>query len=362
MTLTTLAVALVLMPLAIVPAPPPTTAPNSPPTTPGPANSPDVANNDESARPAMREIELPLTRFELLGTGGEPRTQLRIDLEVGQRHRVELTAENLRNRFSEDGQRQMERPLPFRTVLLTEVTEIEADGTATVAIVVESSAAEPSRLHTVEEAAAMRAAARALAGLRMQVRVTETGRLLALRAEPPRPDDDEHRETAERQLQRVADAIARTIVPLPEVAVGPGARWDTIVNERFEGVERRQIGEFRLERIEVDGDGDGSGDGDEVAVISRRTRISALAQPGNPETIPGASNVEVSHHSGFGQGEIFRSLSLLFPRRSTDETISTVMTTGRIAGERLIVSDQHFARVSAETTEIRARPRRRIGE
>jgi len=320
-------------------------------TANGAADDPDADARPE--RPALREVPVSAPRIEMRSTGDEPHRTLRIKPEVGARHRVDLTIENLRNHFGEAGTRTIERPLPFRTILLTEVTAVDEAGTATVDAVIESSVAQADRLHTADEIDSMRVAAEAMEGLRLQFLVSSTGRIERLLMEPIRTEDPEHTEAAERQATRVVMALTRLVMALPDEAVGENARWRTTIFETVDGVERTNIGEFTLEKS----------DGDDI-VVRRDTRIIGVQQPGDPELIPGAPNVELSHHSGFGKGEIVRTLSFVFPDRVADEFISTSMHTARIAGERIIKQVQTFVRIRAESRAIGddAPPRRRVGD
>jgi Family of unknown function (DUF6263) len=179
---------------------------------------------------------------EVLRDGSEPREALRLAPPAGASARVAMT---LRLGIEQSGasDASLKAP-PIRATIDTTLQDTTPNGDfhATFTYpsfdVLRGGGASASQRRSVERTLAD------FDGLSGDVTVTPRGELVDSNLEIP-PDADTE---ASQLLTQIGDQFRHLTVPLPEAAVGVGARWRATTQLRLNGIETRQVYEYRLKK------------------------------------------------------------------------------------------------------------------
>jgi Family of unknown function (DUF6263) len=191
------------------------------------------------ARPTQ-EQQTPTV--EVLRDGSEPREALRLAPPPGASARVAMT---LRLGIEQSGasDASLKAP-PIRATIDTTLQDTTAEGNFHAAFtypsfdVLRGGGASASQRRSVERTLAD------FDGLSGDVTVTPRGELVDSNLEIP-PDADTQ---ATQLLTQIGDQFRDLTVPLPETPVGVGARWRATTQLRRNGIETRQVYEYRLKK------------------------------------------------------------------------------------------------------------------
>jgi Family of unknown function (DUF6263) len=191
------------------------------------------------ARPTQ-EQQTPT--IEVLRDGSEPREALRLAPPAGASARVAMT---MRLGIEQSGasDASLKAP-PIRATIETTLQDTTAEGNFHAAFtypsfdVLRGNGASASQRRSVESRLA------SFDGLSGDLTVTPRGELVDSNLEIP-PEADTQ---ATQLLTQIGDQFRDLTIPLPETPVGVGARWRGTTQLRLNGIEARQVYEYRLKK------------------------------------------------------------------------------------------------------------------
>jgi Family of unknown function (DUF6263) len=197
-----------------------------------------VGGEIADARPTQEQ----LPAVEVLRDGSEPREALRLAPPAGASAQVAMT---LRLGIEQSGasDASLEAP-PIRATIDTALQDTTPTGDfhATFAYpsfdVLRGGGASASQRRSVERTLAP------FDGLSGELTVTPRGELVDSNLEIPPTADTE----ATQLLTQIGDQFRDLTIPLPETPVGVGARWRATTQLRLNGIETRQVNEYRLKK------------------------------------------------------------------------------------------------------------------
>jgi Family of unknown function (DUF6263) len=190
------------------------------------------------ARPAQEQTPT----VEVLRDGSEPREALRLAPAVGASARVAMT---LRLGIEQSGasDASLQAP-PIRVTIETTLQDTTPNGDFHAAFtypsfdVLRGGGASAGQRRSVERRLAD------FDGLSGDLTVTPRGELVDSNLEIP-PDADTQ---ASQLLTQIGDQFRDLTIPLPETPVGVGARWRATTQLTLNGIETRQVNEYRLRK------------------------------------------------------------------------------------------------------------------
>lgn len=189
-----------------------------------------------------RESQGPSPQVEVLKAGSEPREALRLAPAVGAPESARMTM-----RFGLDQSGVSDAKLnspPLRATIAATLQDITSSGDlhATFSYpqfeVLKGNGASARQRKAVEQALA------GLGGLSGDLTVTPTGALVDSSLNIP-PDVDP---SVSQLLGQLRDQFRDLTVPLPDPEVGAGARWRATTQLTINGIDVRQVYEYRLEK------------------------------------------------------------------------------------------------------------------
>jgi len=183
----------------------------------------------------------------LIDPGSHPRRPLRYRFRPDQAESMVIESRGVGS--TAIGDRQMKLPIPpLRTVYRIEAKEVMAAGDLRFGFRAESMEvieAPGNNLLIVEGAKAL---FRAMEGLRGHGTITSRGIGLEAEVDEPRPKDPMVRQA----VDGIRQSLRQFPIPLPEEAVGKGARWKVRMPVTANGVEVEQTAVYKL--VDVFGD------------------------------------------------------------------------------------------------------------
>lgn len=265
------------------------------------ADASEAAVDDDTAGAAGAAVAIPPATVTVEDAGAEPRRALRLALAAGAEQRVAVSL-GLSMAMTLGGKEIPKATLPpARLVVKVTVEAVDAQGGARYALEVEDAGFDEVAPDAAGVVARLEAGLAAVKGLRGAGAVSARG--LAERAELAAPAG-----VGPEVAQLVAafrQALAQLAVPLPEEAVGLGARWR--VEQRVDqgGLAVTQTATFTLTSLDDAG-------------LSAEVTVAQAAAPGGAV----AGGGELTSFSGGGQGKTTLAFGQLVPTMASS-TIHT---------------------------------------
>jgi hypothetical protein len=123
-------------------------------------------------------------------------------------------------------------------------------------------------------------------------------------------------------VDQMRDSFARLSVPLPEEAVGPGARWEVKMPLKSQGMTIDQTTAYQLVSIE----------GDRVTVkdtVEQRASNQKIQNPAMPGLV-----LDLTKMAGKGSDDMVLDLTRLMPRERTSTLVSEVVMEMNVGGQK----------------------------
>jgi Family of unknown function (DUF6263) len=192
--------------------------------------------------PHTRESQAPGPEVEVLDAGAEPREALRFAPAVGASEQAAMT---MRLELEQSGvsDASVKAP-PVRTAIAATLQEVTPDGVLNVAFSYPSFEVLKGGGASAEQRRAVERALSGLNGLAGGLTLTTRGALVDSNVDIP-PGVDR---TVSQFLEQLRNQFRDLTVPLPEPAVGVGARWRVTTQLTLNGIQARQVYEYRLEK------------------------------------------------------------------------------------------------------------------
>lgn len=237
-------------------------------------------------------------RIKLLDAGPAATEVMRLHPAAGQRETLEMTM-GMEMKLRSGAKAMPSVALPTnRITFVVEVERVEADSIV-VRHAVEAYEVEPRPGTPATLVEQVRSSVAPLEQYRAVMRMDPRGAVLGGEAEIPR----DLPASVHQAMQQMSESLGQVAVPLPEEAVGPGARWRTTQDLEQGGMKLRQRGEYRLTSRE--------GDRATLEVSLEQTLLDPEIEP------PGmlGAKARVSRFTSSGQGTIELDLGHLAPTR-----------------------------------------------
>lgn len=259
----------------------------------------------ETETPAQAKAEVVL-----IDAGSEPRTVLRLHPAVGDKQELNMTMK-MGMDMSVPGKETPSVDIPaIKFSLSTEVKEVAANGDITYQLTCNEAAVQADDKTAPEIAAAIKASLSAVKNVSGTGKISSRGILLGLQMKTSAADP-----SMAQIFDQMKDAFSSTATPLPEEAVGTGAKWEHKSKLKSQGMTIAQT--FSTELASVDGD--------RVTLHNSIAQSAANQKVSNP-AMPGFK-VNVAKMSGSGSGDSTRDLTRLLPVSATmSEKMETQMS------------------------------------
>jgi hypothetical protein len=264
------------------------------------------AKETEKEKPPLAAKSKPPT-VTLLEPGEEPRSPIRYRVEKGSREELVMTM-RMAMAMEANGFAIPEQRLPGQQMTMDlSVTDVAANGDITYAFtmgkveMVETDGVLPQVVESVKSAL------EGFEGTRGRVVVTDRGIVKEAKLEL----GEKLQPMLRQMLQGFSQSLESMSNPVPEEAVGKGARWRVVNDMEVSGIRMRQTAICRLamiteslRRVELE--------------LEQKGEAQDVAPPG---LLPGAK-VRLKSLAGKGSGEVLFDQTRVFPRQSSVEVVS----------------------------------------
>ncbi len=247
--------------------------------------------------------ETSAAQVKLLDAGTEPRKILRLHPKTGDKQTVDMTVKiAIDVKIGEMENPAMKLPAMKMTLNLT-VKDVSAAGDITYEMAVSdaSVAEEPDVMPQLAEA--MKASLASIKGMSGTGTRSSRGLTKSMDIKAATEADPQLRQA----MEQMKEAFTRAATPLPEEAVGPGARWEARMPLKSQGMTIDQTATYELVSIE----------GERVTASSTIAQSAANQKIQNP--VMPALKLDLTKMTGNGNGKITLDLSQLLPQEATVE-------------------------------------------
>lgn len=263
-----------------------------------------------------RETQAPSPEIEVLDAGSEPREPLRLAPAVGASENVAMT---MRLDLEQSGvaDAKVNAP-PIRAALAATLTDVTPNGDFHVTFSYPSFEVLKRKGTSAEQRNRFASALEPLEALSGDLTLTTQGALVDSTLDIP----DDVDPNAAQLLGQLRDQFRELTVPLPQDAVGVGARWRATTQLTLNGVRARQVYEYRLKKR--------TGTTLELDVRGTQTAKRQTVES------PGAVELRVKRYKTVSRGETTVDLARLLPvagrlRANGDQTFE--LRSGDDSGE-----------------------------
>jgi hypothetical protein len=266
------------------------------------------AGTVSNAAPRAAENQSPpaggagAAQVKLLSPGNEPRKVYRLHPTPSE---MQKSVMNLKISMDiKTGEMQMPSVnMPAITVLLDLTpTSIDANGTISYDMVIEDAAVADDPNANAQVAEAMKASFGNVKGLSGKGKMSNRGINLETTMKEPAGADAQMKQA----LEQMKEILGNSASPLPEEAIGVGARWQSTKSIKSQGMTIQQSSTYELT----------SAEGDLLNTKSTMTQHAANQKVKNP-AMPGV-DVDLVKMSGAGGGDIIFDLTRLMPQGTID--------------------------------------------
>lgn len=298
---------------------------------------PPVAEPAAPEQPArVEEPEAPVVT--LIDAGAEPRQTLRLKPVPGAVQAVRLRVV-MGLSMSVEGLSDFSMPaMPAMLLTLTmKATEISAEGDARYDIAFGSCAVEAGTDVSSDTVEMMRAAIAPLGGVTGSGLMTARGIVKDLKLKPPANMDPASRGVFDNMKQQASQVGA----PLPEEAVGVGARWSVKTKVLSDGLVIDQVETFELVSVK-----------DGLARLKMELEQSTAA--GQKMKAPGMAEdaaVALDSFRSSGAGELEQSLTSLVPRTANTRVVTNLAAKLAVEGQPRKMTQKVTIQVSMSPAE-----------
>jgi hypothetical protein len=252
---------------------------------------------------------------KLISPGTAPLTRLRYKVAAGQKSTMVMTM-NMGMNVSMGGQPMPAMDMPVMK-MTTDIatTAVSPTGDISYNIVVTGMTAESAPGADPTVAQIFSGAADAIKNLKGTAVISDRGVKRSSKLDLEAVSDA----TVKQALQSFSSSIENIASPLPEEAIGPGAKWEVRQSTNVSGMTAFQKSEYEL--VSVVGN---------VATIRVKTDQTAPPQPMNNPALPAGLTMMVEKMLGTGTGTITLDLTTLIPKAEMSMTTdaSIVMDMG----------------------------------
>ncbi len=279
-----------------------------------PANSGGPGDTAQSAK-APGEGD---SRIRLLEAGAEPRHVLRLHPQAGDKQSLTLKLKTAMDmKIGEMANPTMALPA---ILMMMEITpkDVSAEGDIRYEMVIAdaSVAADPGTIPQMVEA--MKASFGGLKGLSGTGTLTSRGVNRGTEMKIPAGTDPQ----LEQAMDQMKQSFATMSTPLPEEPVGPGAKWESKIPIKSQGMSLDQATSYELVSIE----------GDQLVLKTTITQTASNQKIQSP-MMP-ALKMDLNKLTGTGKGEVTFNLTRLLPRQAAIDSHSELLMGMNAGGQK----------------------------
>ncbi len=254
-----------------------------------------------------RESEQPKTIVTLIDAGAEPRVPLRFRPPAGQvTHTEMLTRMTMTQQIGDMQAPSMAMP-EMRIVMTTTVDDVSDDGSITTTAEFTDTSVDDEPGVNPMMRQEMQNMLRSMRGTTVQSTVTDRGIVLAAEMDLPDTVDPAMR----LQMEGLASSLEQFASPVPDEAVGIGAKWTVRSTLTDHGMTIEQTATFTLR----------SKNGDELELDVEMEQTAPQQNVDNPGLPPGAT-MELIRLSTEGKGRTRLNLAQVMPIQANVDMIS----------------------------------------
>jgi hypothetical protein len=242
-------------------------------------------------------------QVKLLEPGSEPRRQLRFHPKAGDKQTMVMTMKiGMGVKIGETPEQPIKLPT-MKMIMDTTVKDVAPNGDITFEIVTSDASVveEPDVIAQVAEA--MKNAVGGMKGIGGTGMMSSRGMSKGTDIKAPEGADPQ----VKQFVDQMKETMSRVASPLPEEAVGAGAKWETKMPLKSQGMTLNQTATFNLVSIE----------GDHCVAKTTVTQTASNQKIQNP-VMPG-TKVDLTKMTGRGTGEVTFDLGQILPQEAKVE-------------------------------------------
>jgi hypothetical protein len=272
-----------------------------------------------SEKPAAgAQSEPPMAQIKLLEAGAEPRTVLRLHPKPGDKQTLSMTMKMaMETKVGEAETPGMKLP-EIKMTLESTVKEVSANGDITCEQVLTDISVSDDPSASPEVAGAIKTVFAGLKGLAGTGTVSSRGVSKGVVFKAPPGANPQARQF----MDQMKDLFTQLGAPLPEEAVGPGAKWESKTPIKAQGMTIDQTATYEVVSIE----------GDRLITKNTMAQLAANQKIENP-AMPGLK-MDLIKSVGSGTGERTFDLAHLLPVAGTGNVHSETAMAMNMGGQK----------------------------
>jgi hypothetical protein len=254
---------------------------------------------------------------KLISAGAEPRKTLRLRAQPGDKQTMDMMMKIAMDMQMGEMPGQTIKMPPVKMTTEVTVKDVSSDGDIDYEMVITDATVidDPDVLPQV--ATVMKGSLGSVKGFSTSGKMSSRGINKGIDAKMPGEIDPQVRQSVEQ----VKEALANASSPLPEEAVGPGAKWEVKMSIKSQGMTIQQVMSYELVSVE----------GDQIKLSTVISQNAANQKIENP-AMPGLK-VDVTKMTGEGKGTLTMDLAKVLPLRAVIDS-DTEMSMGMNMGSQ----------------------------
>jgi Family of unknown function (DUF6263) len=268
----------------------------------------------ESIAPAVSSGE----QVKLLNPGIRPRQTLRFHPKVGDKQTLEMTLNIASGAKTDQMQMPPSKMPPIKITAKTKVQDVSPEGDITYRFVIADAAVGAERESSPRTATIMKETLDTLKGLSETLKISSRGIKDGNQFRAPPSASPQVSQLAQQLGQSLSDLC----LPLPEEAVGAGARWRAKSQIKSQGWTVDRASEYRLVSFQRD-----------HLIIQSTTTENASNQTTQSQAIPGMT-IHMTRMAGKATGNTTLDLARLLPEEGSLNMHTEVSMSMASSGQR----------------------------
>jgi hypothetical protein len=283
-----------------------------------PATGGPTAGSREAQPEAKPTSAGSTPQAKLLEAGAEPRKVLRLHPQPGDKQTMSLTMKIVID-LQAGGMPGQSMKIPaIRTTTDTTVKSVSPDGDILYDVIMGNADVAQEADANPQIAQALKSAFSGFKGVSGSGTMSGRGFVKATQMKTPAGSNPQLGQVVDQMIE----SFAGLSVPLPEEAVGPGARWEVKMPVKSGGMTIDQTSAYQLVSVE----------GDRVTVkytVEQRASNQKIQIP----ALPGLT-LDVAKMTGKGSGDMALELTQLLPREGTSALVADVVMEMNVGGKK----------------------------
>ena len=295
--------------------------------------SPTAPPAESDAPSGKAKAQVPgAIQLKLLGAGAEPRKVLRLHPKAGDKQRLVLTMKMAKD--TKLG--EMQTPtfkMPVMTLTMDAIVKaVSAEGDISYETLISDAAVaeDPDVLPQVAEL--VKSAMGSVKGLSGTGTTSNRGLHKSTDIKLPADAPPQTRQA----MVQMKEAFAHVTLPLPEEAIGPGAKWEVKMPLESQGMKINQVATYELVSVE----------GDLLTVKSTVTQNASNQKVQSP--VMPALKLDLKKMAGTGNAEVKVDLAQLMVSQGTIDSHTELSMEMDAGGQRQPVTDKTDLNVRVE--------------